>query len=53
MAKIVFKRKLVQNKASLQFIVPKDIVESLDLQKGDTIGITLEEDGFLCKKLEE
>ncbi|MHA1126587.1 MAG: AbrB/MazE/SpoVT family DNA-binding domain-containing protein [Candidatus Heimdallarchaeota archaeon] len=53
MAKIVFKRKLVQNKASLQFIVPKDIVESLNLKKGDTLGITLEEDGFLCKKIKE
>ncbi len=53
MAKIVFKRKLVQNKASLQFIVPKEIVESLNLKKGDILGITLEEDSFLCKKIEE
>ena len=53
MSKIIFKRKLVQNKASLQFIVPKEIVESLNLEKGDILGITLEEEGFLCKKIEK
>ncbi len=33
--------------------IPKEIVEALDLKKGDTIGITLEEEGFLCKKMFE
>ena len=53
MSKIVFKRKLIYNNGSLQVTVPKDIVDALNLQKGDTIGITLEEEGFLCKKLGE
>ncbi|MHA1744006.1 MAG: AbrB/MazE/SpoVT family DNA-binding domain-containing protein [Candidatus Heimdallarchaeota archaeon] len=53
MAKIIFKRKLVKNKASLQFIVPKEIVEALGLEKGDTIGITLEDDGFYCRKVKQ
>ena len=46
----MFKRRLVKNKASLQIIVPKEIVNAMDLQKGDTLAITLEEDGFLCRK---
>jgi len=33
--------------------IPKEIVDALDLKKGDSIGITLEENGFLCRKLEE
>lgn len=51
MAKIIFKRKLVKNKASLQVIVPKEIVDALNLEKGDTLAITLEEDAFVCRKL--
>ncbi|MGC9778137.1 MAG: hypothetical protein HZR80_02730 [Candidatus Heimdallarchaeota archaeon] len=52
MSKIIFKRKIVQNKGSLQFIVPKEIVDFLGLEKGDTLGITLEDEGFLCKKIQ-
>jgi len=32
--------------------IPKEIVDALDLQKGDTIGITLEDDGFHCQKID-
>jgi len=52
MAKIVFKRKLVYNNGSMQVTVPKEIVDALDLQKGGTIGISLEEDGFHCQKID-
>lgn len=53
MTKIIFKRQVIFNKGSLQMNIPKEIVDALDLQKGDTIGITLEDDGFLCQKIEE
>jgi len=51
--KIIFKRQVIFNKGSLQMNIPKEIVDALDLKKGDSIGITLEENGFLCRKLEE
>ena len=53
MTKIIFKRQVIFNKGSLQMNIPKEIVDALDLKKGESIGITLEEDGFLCRKLEE
>ncbi|MFW9921935.1 MAG: AbrB/MazE/SpoVT family DNA-binding domain-containing protein [Candidatus Thorarchaeota archaeon] len=53
MAKIIFKRQVIFNKGSLQMNIPKEIVDALDLQKGDTLGITIQEDGFLCQKMEE
>jgi len=52
MGKIVFKRKLIYNNGSLQVTVPKEIVDVLDLKKGDTIGVTLNDDSFSCKKIE-
>jgi len=51
MGKIVFKRKLIYNNGSLQVTVPKEIVDALDLQKGDIIGITLNNDSFSCTKV--
>ncbi|MHA1657271.1 MAG: AbrB/MazE/SpoVT family DNA-binding domain-containing protein [Candidatus Heimdallarchaeota archaeon] len=33
--------------------IPKEIVEALGLEKGDTIGITLEDDGFYCRKVKQ
>ncbi|NHJ40778.1 MAG: AbrB/MazE/SpoVT family DNA-binding domain-containing protein [Asgard group archaeon] len=53
LTKIILKRQVIYNKGSLQMNIPKEIVEALDLKKGDTIGITLEEEGFLCKKMFE
>jgi len=52
MPKIIFKRKLIYNNGSLQLTVPKEIVDALNLEKGDTLGITLEDDeSFICKKV--
>ncbi|RLI68473.1 hypothetical protein DRO91_09020, partial [Candidatus Heimdallarchaeota archaeon] len=53
MAKIIFKRQVIFNKGSLQMNIPKEIVEALGLEKGDTIGITLEDEGFYCRKLKQ
>jgi len=53
MTKIIFKRQVIYNKGSLQMNIPKEIVDALALQKGDTLGITLEEEGFLCIKINE
>ncbi|MCF2142616.1 MAG: AbrB/MazE/SpoVT family DNA-binding domain-containing protein [Candidatus Heimdallarchaeota archaeon] len=53
MAKIIFKRQVIFNKGSLQMNIPKEIVEALGLEKGDTIGITLEDDGFYCRKVKQ
>ena len=53
MGKIVFKRKLIYNNGSLQVTVPKEIVDVLELQKGNIIGITLNDESFICKKMEK
>ena len=53
MGKIIFKRKLIYNNGSLQVTVPKEIVDVLDLKKGDTIGISLNDESFTCKKVEK
>jgi len=53
MPKIVFKRQVIYNKGSLQMNIPKEIVDALDLKKGDTLAVTIQEDGFFCQKVED
>ncbi len=49
---IEFKRKVINNHGSLQVNIPIEICEYLKIRKGDTIAISLEDNRFICRKVE-
>ncbi|MHA1840625.1 MAG: hypothetical protein ACTSYW_01485 [Candidatus Heimdallarchaeota archaeon] len=47
---ITFRRKVLSNHGSLLVNIPKEIVEALELRKGDTLAIVWNNGSFTCKK---
>ena len=47
---IIFRRKLLSNHGSLLVNIPKEIVEALKLEKGDTLAIVWNNGSFTCTK---
>ena len=50
MSKIIFKRKVVLSNRSLIVNIPTEIVEAMELKKGDVLEITYQEGAFTCRK---
>jgi len=50
---IEFKRKVIDNHGSLQVNIPVEIAEHLGIRKGDTIAISLDDNRFVCRKIEK
>ncbi|MBD3189809.1 MAG: AbrB/MazE/SpoVT family DNA-binding domain-containing protein [Candidatus Heimdallarchaeota archaeon] len=49
---VEFKRKVISNNRSLMVNIPYEIAQQLDIEKGDTIIITFEDNFFKCRKEE-
>ena len=48
-----FKRKVIDNHGSLQVNIPVEIAEHLGIRKGDTIAVSLDDNRFVCRKIEK
>jgi len=47
--RIIFRRKLIDNKGSLSVNIPSELVEVFDLKKGDEMEISIEGEAIQLK----
>ena len=50
MTDIKFRRKVIMSNRSLMVNIPIEIVEAMEIEKGDELEITYENKSFTCKK---